>query len=212
MTYRNDLPDKHNSKDDQKHSDAFSRLRLVAVECLHERVDGDVDGPQHLGGLHEDAAEQAGYAVGEQLRRDDQEDGGARVGVHVVVESLGCEDLGGHGRGGAGRGHDDDEGMFLWGRASSAPYCLWMRGGRHHSMWGGWYGKWINSTFGLLTRIKREWVDISKWPRARDPRHTLAQYIADDGQENDRDIDGLGLEVVDFLKHRGEDGEPRPLR
>ena len=37
--------------------------------------------------------------------------------------------------------------------------------------------------------------------------HQFTQYISDNGQEGDRDVDDLGLEVEDLLQDGAEDGK-----
>ncbi len=61
----------------------------------------------------------------------------------------------------------------------------------------------------MLLQVKWAWIEESS-DRAlsRDYQsHELSKNIGDDGQKDDRDIDGLRFEVEDFLKDCSKDGE-----
>lgn len=69
----------------------------------------------------------------------------------------------------------------------------------------------------LLLRERAGIQETSNGPFARDHGGGLAQTVRDDDEEDGIDIDGLGLEVEDFCKHRAKGGqtqaeEKRPER
>ena len=58
----------------------------------------------------------------------------------------------------------------------------------------------------MLLHMEWEWIEEtadSTLPWDQD-RHCLAENVGDNSQEDHRDIDGLWLEVEDFLEYRAE--------
>lgn len=63
----------------------------------------------------------------------------------------------------------------------------------------------------MLLRV--EWKRIQKFadrPNSRDKGHEFPECIADDGHENDGDVDSLRLEIVDLLENGGENCQSNP--